>query len=106
MPTQVLRSYRHAYKLDTPPTFNSFETELSLTNPEGLGKYSPSMARRKDKRKVNKETLALAVRKEFNAAAVTEADVITNFLYSVKNQSGSCPRIVPDRVLTLSRQAF
>jgi len=45
------------------------------------------MARSKDKRRVSKDHLALAVRKDFNAAGVSEQEVITTFLYSVHNQS-------------------
>lgn len=44
------------------------------------------MARRKDKRKVGKEQLALAVRKNFNDAAVNEIDVMVDLLYKVRNQ--------------------
>jgi len=45
------------------------------------------MARSKEKRRVSKDNLALAVRKDFNAAGVSEQEVITSFLYSVHNQS-------------------
>lgn len=45
------------------------------------------MARPKEKRRVSKDHLALAVRKDFNAAGVSEQEVITTFLYSVHNQS-------------------
>ena len=47
------------------------------------------MARAKDRRRVSKEHLALAVRKDFNAAGVIEQEVVTSFLYSVHNQSWS-----------------
>ena len=47
------------------------------------------MARPKEKRRVSKDHLALAVRKDFNAAGVSEQEVITSFLYSVHNQ-GKC----------------
>lgn len=46
------------------------------------------MARPKDKRRVSKEHLTLAVRKDFNAAAVSEQEVVTSFLYSIHNQGG------------------
>ena len=45
------------------------------------------MARRQDKRRVTKEQLALAVRKDFNATAVNETEVLTSFLYAAKNRS-------------------
>ena len=51
------------------------------------------MARAKDRRRVSKEHLALAVRKDFNAAGVIEQEVVTSFLYSVHNQS-ECLRFV------------
>jgi hypothetical protein len=44
------------------------------------------MARPKDKRRVSKDNLALAVRKDFNAAGVSEQEVVTAFLYTVHNQ--------------------
>ena len=44
------------------------------------------MARRKEKRRIGKDALALAVRRDFNAAAVVEQDVVTGFLYKVKHQ--------------------
>lgn len=44
------------------------------------------MARQKEKRRVAKESLALAVRKHFNSAAVNEIDVVVEVIYRVKNQ--------------------
>lgn len=44
------------------------------------------MARRKDKRRVSKEQLALAVRKNFNGAAVNEIDVVVEMVYKVRNK--------------------
>jgi hypothetical protein len=43
------------------------------------------MARPKTKRRVPKEQLAMAVRKNFNALPVNETDVIVDLLYKVKN---------------------
>lgn len=45
------------------------------------------MALHKDRRRVDKDHLALAVRKDFNAAGVSEQEVETSFMYSVHNQS-------------------
>jgi len=56
-----------------------------LTVP-GIGRHSPTMAKAKEKRKTGKEQLALAVRKHFNGLAVTETDVVVDFLYAVKFQ--------------------
>lgn len=47
------------------------------------------MARRKDKRRVSKDQLALAVRKNFNAAAVSEIDVMVELVYKVRSQGTS-----------------
>jgi histone deacetylase complex subunit SAP30 len=44
------------------------------------------MARSKSKRRVHKDQLALAVRKNFNALGVTESDVIVDWLYKTKHQ--------------------
>lgn len=44
------------------------------------------MAREKSKRRVQKEQLALAVRKNFNALGVTESDVIVDWLYKSKTK--------------------
>ena len=37
--------------------------------------------------RVSNESLALAVRKDFNAQGVSEMEVVTEFLYVVRNQS-------------------
>ena len=47
---------------------------------------SPTMARAKSKRRVHKDQLAMAVRKNFNALGVTESDVIVDWLYKTKHQ--------------------
>jgi hypothetical protein len=47
------------------------------------------MARKKEKRRISKEQLALAVRKNFNGAAVSEIDVVVELVYKVRNQ-GEC----------------
>lgn len=44
------------------------------------------MARKKEKRRVAKDQLALAVRKNFNGAAVNEIDVVVDMVYKVRNQ--------------------
>lgn len=60
-----------------------------LTRP-GIGQLSATMARHKDRRRVGKEYLALAVKKDFNAATMIERDVVPKFLYTVHNQ-GKAP---------------
>jgi histone deacetylase complex subunit SAP30 len=80
----VLHSYRRAYRLDTPSTFKNPLSHVVLS--QGIGRFSPTMARPKSKRRVQKDQLALAVRKNFNALGVTESDVIVDWLYKSKHQ--------------------
>ncbi|KAI5246692.1 hypothetical protein E4T42_06312 [Aureobasidium subglaciale] len=84
----LLQQYRAAHRMDTPSAFNSIRNQFLLSNP-GIGRQSPTMARRKTKRKVPKEQLAMAVRKNFNDAAVNEIDVMVDLLYRVRNQGTS-----------------
>ena len=51
------------------------------------------MARRKDKRRVSKEQLALVCRKDFNAAGVSEQECLAGFLYAVRNQGEWFPTV-------------
>ena len=51
------------------------------------------MARHKDRRRVSKEHLALAVRKDFNAAMIHEPEVLTSFLYVTDNQGRYWPLV-------------
>lgn len=87
---ELLNTYRVAHNLSTPAAFKSPLNQALLSRP-GIGKQSPSIARRKDKRRVSKDQLALAVRKNFNAAAVSEPDVMVDLLYKVRNQGMCCP---------------
>ena len=43
------------------------------------------MVRHRARRRTGKDILALAVRKDFNAAIVLESELITSFLYAVQN---------------------
>jgi hypothetical protein len=79
-----LQGYRRTYRLDTPSSFKNPLSNVILGS--GIGKYSPTMARPKSKRRVHKDQLALAVRKNFNANSVSETDVIVDLLYKVKTQ--------------------
>lgn len=72
--------------MDTPSAFKSPLNQALLTNP-GIGRHSPTMARKRAQRKVSKDQLALAVRKNFNGAAVNEVNVMVDLLYKVRNQS-------------------
>lgn len=87
----LLQGYRRAYRLDSPSAFKHPLSHIVLAN--GVGRFSPTMARPKTKRRVHKEQLALAVRKNFNALGVNETDVIVDLLYKVKNQGLSTPRL-------------
>ena len=77
--------YRHAHYLDVPPAFTNFQNQRTLCRP-GIARLSPTMAKRKDRRRVGKGVLAAAVRKDHNAAMVNEHDVIAAFVYSANNQ--------------------
>jgi Sin3 binding region of histone deacetylase complex subunit SAP30 len=50
----------------------------------GIGKNSPTMSRAKKKRRISKEQLALAVRKNFNAQPVNENEAIVELLYRIR----------------------
>lgn len=80
----VLQGYRRAYRLDTPSTFKNPLSHVVLN--QGIGRMSPTMARAKSKRRVYKDQLAMAVRKNFNALGVNESDVIVDWLYKTKHQ--------------------
>lgn len=82
----VLQAYRQAHRLNTPSAFSSSYNQRILCRP-GIGWASPTMALHKDRRRVTKESLALAVRKDFKDAMVHESEAITCFLYSVRHQS-------------------
>ncbi|KAJ4288435.1 hypothetical protein N0V90_011670 [Kalmusia sp. IMI 367209] len=80
----VLQGYRRAYRLDTPSAFKNQGSHIVLS--QGIGRLSPTMARSKSKRRVEKSQLSLAVRKNFNAQAVSETNCIIDWMYTVKSQ--------------------
>ncbi len=82
-PTSLLNTYRVVHCLPVPACFTSPYNAALLTNP-GIGRQSPTMARRKAKRRVSKDVLATAVRKHFNSAAVSESDVVVDMVYKVR----------------------
>lgn len=82
--SSVLHSYRRAYRLDCPSSFKNPLSHVVLN--QGIGTMSPTMARPKSKRRVHKDQLGLAVKKSFNSQAVTESDVIVDWLYKSKHQ--------------------
>lgn len=83
----VLQGYRRAYRLDTPSAFKNPSSHIILN--QNIGKLSPTMARSKAKRRVEKSQLSLAVRKNFNAQAVSETNCIIDWMYTAKNQGES-----------------
>lgn len=88
-PPELLNTYRVAHNLSTPAAFTSRRNEALLTN--GIGLQSPTMVRKREKRRVSKDQLAMAVRKHFNGAAVNEADVVVELVHKVRNQGQSGP---------------
>ncbi|KAF2722477.1 hypothetical protein K431DRAFT_283892 [Polychaeton citri CBS 116435] len=86
LPTPILDRYRVAHHLPTPEAFTSPWRQALLTRPGGIGRHSPTMACSKQKRRVGKDQLAMTVRKHFNAAGVSESEVIVEFMYAVRHQ--------------------
>lgn len=82
---EILQAYSHAYQLNTPPAFISDYNQLMLTGP-GIGRFSPTMARRREKRRQSKDQLSNTVRKHFNGLGIQENEAIVEFLYKVKWQ--------------------
>ena len=96
--------------MDTPSAFLDEYNQRMLSRP-GLGQLSPTMAKRKGQQRVSKDQLAMAVRKDFNAAMVSEAEIITSFLYSVHNHGESdlmshCVIAMPLLMSSCHRQDF
>lgn len=82
---EVLHAYRDAYRLKTPSAYSSEYNQLILSRP-GIGHFSPTMARERNKRRQSKDQLANAVRKHFNGQGIAENDAVVEFLYKVKHQ--------------------
>lgn len=83
----ILHEYRYAYRLNTPSAFSNPHNELVLSR--GIGKMSPTMARRKDRRRQSKEQLTHAVRKHFNGIGIQENEVVVDFLYKIHHMGNS-----------------
>lgn len=47
------------------------------------------MARHSSQRKISQEQLALAVKKDFNDAMISEPESITTFLYTIRNEGNA-----------------
>lgn len=85
MNQEMLHSYRYAYQLNTPDAFTSEYSQLILSRP-GIGRFSPTMARKKNKRRQGKGDLANSVRKHFNGIGIHENEAIVSFLYKCEWQ--------------------
>lgn len=83
----VLHAYRRAYRLNTPTAFASDYHQWVLTQRGSVGLYSPTIARRKEYRRQNRDQLTGTVRKHFNGLGVVENDIIVDFLHKVRNQA-------------------
>ncbi|KAL8838212.1 MAG: hypothetical protein Q9170_002202 [Blastenia crenularia] len=90
MDASTLNAYRQMRRLQIPPAFGSAFNQRILCRP-GVSGRSPTMARHAEQRKISKEHLALAVKKDFNDAMINESEAITTFLYSVRNQGAAFP---------------
>lgn len=108
MPSEMLDSYRVANSLSSPAAFSSSYNSLALTH-SSIGRQSPTMARRKDRRRIAKDSLATAVRRHFNGAAVNELDVVVELAYKAKTKGMSCRACIclRDHMLTIeTRQSI
>jgi hypothetical protein len=106
-PLSLLNTYRVSHHLSTPAAFTSPLNQALLVNP-GIGRQSPTMARRKDKRRVSKDQLATNVRKHFNGAAVNEIDVVVELVYKSRNKGALVIQYqhITEMTLTSSRQGI
>lgn len=85
MDASTLNTYRQLRRLQIPPPFGSAFNQRILCRP-GVSRRSPTMARHAERRKISKEQLALAVKKDFHDQMLNELESITNFIYSIRNQ--------------------
>ncbi|KJZ77899.1 hypothetical protein HIM_02536 [Hirsutella minnesotensis 3608] len=80
----ALHAYRREHQLNTPTSFSSTYHEWVLSQPHGIGLYSPTMVSKRKSRRQGKDHLAMAVRKHFNGLGVQENDVIVDFIYKIR----------------------
>ncbi len=81
----ILHGYRYDYRLNTPAAFSKTYNQIVLSN-SAMGRMSPTMARRKEKRRQGQDQLANSVRKHFNSMGIAENEVVVDFLYKVRWQ--------------------
>lgn len=68
-----------------PSSFSSVHNQAVLADPTGIGGLSPTMNRAKEKRRVSKDVLAKAVRRDFMNQSVNELDVEASTCYIGRN---------------------
>jgi len=61
------------------------------------------MVRRRAQRNISKDQLALAVRKNFNGAAVNEVNVMVDMLYKVRHQGKPYIPVYAQVILSLTQ---
>ncbi|KAF2636768.1 hypothetical protein P280DRAFT_472670 [Massarina eburnea CBS 473.64] len=83
-PATTLHGYRRAHRMDAATAYKNPLSHVVLN--QGIGKMSPTSARPRGKRRVEKRDLAVEVRKHFNAQAVSETNCIIDLIYKIKNQ--------------------
>lgn len=88
MDTSTLNAYRQMRHLQVPPAFGTAFNQRILCR-SAISKRSPTMARHSSQRKISQEQLALAVKKDFNDAMISEPESITTFLYTIRNQGNA-----------------
>ncbi|POS87903.1 hypothetical protein EPUL_000251 [Erysiphe pulchra] len=86
--SSILHAYRYDYRLDTPAAFKKPYNHIALSR-SPIGKYSPTMAGKRDQRRQTKDQLAAAVRNHFKCMGIVENDVVVEFLYKVHYQDKS-----------------
>lgn len=82
----ILHAYRREHRLNTPSSFSSTYHQLVLSQPTGIGRFSPTMACRRDARRQTKEQLAMSIRKHFNGMGVQENDVIVDLIHRIHSE--------------------
>ncbi|PHH65857.1 hypothetical protein CDD81_1226 [Ophiocordyceps australis] len=89
----TLHTYSYRHQLNTPSSFVQTYHQLVLSQPHGIGLYSPTMARASSaarnarSARQSKEQLAMAVRKHFNAMGVQENDVVVDLIYKLRSNA-------------------
>ncbi|KAJ6783434.1 hypothetical protein PWT90_01681 [Aphanocladium album] len=81
----ALHAYRREHSLPSSTSYASTYHQYILSEKAGIGLYSPTMVRKRQARRQNKDHLALAVRKHFNGVGIQENDVIVDFICKIRH---------------------